>query len=121
MQEFYLFLMTFVLVFLIYELFVVRKEKKGKSKKKPIEVRFLEARYHLDLKKTNYKQLLNIISLVSAFDIALIVTIIMFAKSFILELLLGATYLSNYLSELSLCRSILPKERNEKRCIILVK
>lgn len=91
MQEFYLFLMTFVLVFLIYELFVVRKEKKGKSKKKPIEVRFLEARYHLDLKKTNYKQLLNIISLVSAFDIALIVTIIMFAKSFILELLLGAT------------------------------
>ncbi len=90
MQEIYLFLMTFVFMFLIYEIFVVRKEKKGKSKKTPMEVRFLEARYHLDLKKINYKQLLNVVSFVSALDIALIVTVIALAKSFVLELVLGA-------------------------------
>ena len=89
MQEVYLFILTFLLVFGIYELFVVRKEKKGNSKKKPVEVRYLEARYQLDIKKLPYKQLLNVISFVSSFDIAIIVTIIVFAKSFLLELLLG--------------------------------
>ncbi len=90
MKELILFGMTFVFVFLIYELFVVRKEKKGKSKKKPVEVRYLETRYKINLKGKEYKRLLNLVSVVSAFDIALVVTIIMVAKSFILELVLGA-------------------------------
>lgn len=89
MQELILFLMTFVFVFIIYELFVVRKEKKQDTNKKPVEIRYLEARYKLDMKKLNYKGLLNIVSLVSAFDIALIVTIIMIANSFVLELIFG--------------------------------
>ena len=59
MKELILFGMTFVFVFLIYELFVVRKEKKGMSKKKPVEVRYLGARYKIDLKGKEYKRLLN--------------------------------------------------------------
>ncbi len=90
MHELILFGMTFLFIFLIYELFIVRKEKKGKSKKKPIEVRYLEARYKIVVKGTQYRRLLNIVSVVSAFDIALIVTLIMITKSFILELVLGA-------------------------------
>ena len=89
MNEIFLFVLTFVFIFIIYELFVVRKLKKGRAKKKPIEVRYLEARYHLNLDKKSYKQLLNVVSLVSALDIALIVSIISMAKSFIIELLLG--------------------------------
>ena len=90
MEEVYLFLFSFLFLLVLYELFVVRKEKKRRSKKKPMEVRYLEARYHLDLSKINYRQLLNVISVVSAFDIALLVTIILLAPSFWLEILLGA-------------------------------
>ncbi len=84
-----LFLLTFFFVFLIYELFLVRKCKKNKNRKRPIEVQYLVNRYHLDLTKINYRRLLNIVSLVSALDISIIVTIISLVDSFYLQLALG--------------------------------
>ncbi len=88
-EELILFIMTFMLVFIIYELFIVRKAKKSKKKKKPIEVNYLIAKYNFDLDKLNYKKLLNIISIVSAFDISLVVTIVSLLKNFYLQLLIG--------------------------------
>ena len=69
-----LFILTFLFVFVIYELFLVRKAKKNKAKKKPVEVQYLVNRYHIDLKKVNYKKLLNVISFVSSLDIAIVVS-----------------------------------------------
>ncbi len=88
-EELILFIMTFLLVFIIYELFLVRKCKKDKRRKKPIEVNYLIGKYNLDLDKLNYKRLLNIISAVSAFDISLVVTLISILDSFYLQLLIG--------------------------------
>lgn len=88
-EELILFILTFLLVFIIYELFIVRKAKKDKRKKKPVEVNYLIARYNIDLQKTNYKRLLNIISIISALDISLVVTIVSIIKSFYLQLLIG--------------------------------
>ena len=47
MQELLLFFMTFLFVFLIYQIFVIRrvKSKKRKVKKEPIEVLYLEKKY----------------------------------------------------------------------------
>ena len=83
------FILTFLLVFIVYELFLVRKAKKDKRRKKPVEVSYLIGKYNLDLDKLNYKRLLNIISAVSAFDISLVVTIVSLLDSFYLQLLIG--------------------------------
>ena len=48
----------------------MEEAKKNKDvDKMPIEVKFLVSRYKLDMKKVNYNQLLQIIALVSSFDI----------------------------------------------------
>ena len=97
-QELILFLLSFLLVFIIYQIFIVRRAKPKKSKKKdkrvkepkePIEVTYLVNRYGLDLKKVDYNKLLFVISIVSSIDIALVVTIIMFLKIFVLEIIVG--------------------------------
>ena len=89
LDELILFIMTFLLIYIIYELFLVRKCKKDKRRKKPIEVNYLIGKYNLDINKLNYKRLLNIISAVSAFDISLVVTIVSLLDSFYLQLLIG--------------------------------
>lgn len=96
MQEFILFLMCFVFVFIIYQIFIVSKAKKNHiSKKKkdrekqPIEVRYLIFKYHIDLEKASYNQLLQVVALVSAFDISLIVTLTMLIDEYLFQLLLA--------------------------------
>ena len=89
MTEIVVFLLTFLVVLLIYELILVRKYKKGNSDKRPVEVTYLLNRYNLNLKKVNYKKLLNIVSLVSSFDIAVVVTVMGLTDNFLLEILIG--------------------------------
>ena len=87
MQELILFIFSFIVVFVLYQVFVVRRTKK--KKKEPFEVSYLVTKYNLDIKKVNYKKLLRVISLVSSFDIALIVTMVALIENFILEILVG--------------------------------
>lgn len=89
LEEVILFILTFLLIFIIYELFLVRKAKKDKRRKKPVEVNYLMGKFNLDLDKINYKRLLNIISAVSAFDISFVVTIVSLFENFLLQLLVG--------------------------------
>ena len=92
MQEFILFIMTFISVYIIYRLFVVlkyKRKKDNKNYKEPFEVLYLRRKYNLDMKKINFKTLLQVISLVSSFDIALIVSIISHIKNMYLQLLCG--------------------------------
>lgn len=87
--EILVFILTFLFVFIVYELFFVRKCKKNKELKQPVEVQYLVNKYHLDLNKLKYKRLLNLICVVSAFDIALVVTAISFIKQFYFQLAVG--------------------------------
>ena len=88
-EELILFIMTFLLVFIVYEIFIVRKSKKDKRRKKPIEVNYLINKFNLDIDNLNYKKLLNIISAVSAFDISLVVTIVSLLDNFYMQLMAG--------------------------------
>jgi len=93
MEEFILFLMSFIFTFIIYQIFVigpVKKKSKGKKKdKEPVEIKYLVKRYKLDLKKVEYNQLLQIVALVSSFDISLVVSIILLFENLLIELLVG--------------------------------
>ncbi|HIR48713.1 MAG TPA: hypothetical protein IAB35_01910 [Candidatus Faecimonas gallistercoris] len=87
LEELILFLLCFLLVLLVYELFIVRKAKKNKSKKYPMEVKYLINRYHLNMRKVDYPQLLQIVALVSSFDIAFIVSVVMFVDNYLWQIL----------------------------------
>ena len=62
MEEVILFVMTFVLLFIIYQIvFIVPQKKrveKKENKKELLEIRYLKSKYNLDFDKINYNQLL---------------------------------------------------------------
>ena len=92
MKEIILFLMTFVFIFIIYELLIVNRAKKNIRKKKdnkePVEVKYLVFKYKLNLKKIDYNKLLHVVALVSSFDMALIVSIAILFDSYMVQLLI---------------------------------
>lgn len=88
LEELVLFLLCFFLVLLVYEIFIVRKSKKKKDKK-PIEVKYLITRYHLNMKKVDYLQLLQIVALVSSFDISFIVSVAMILDSYLWQIIVA--------------------------------
>ena len=86
LEEFVLFLLCFFSVLLVYEIFIVCKAKKNKEKC-PIEVKYLITRYHLNMKKVDYVQLLQIVALVSSFDISFIVSVVLILDSYLWQIL----------------------------------
>ncbi len=93
MEEAILFLMSFIFIFVIYEIFIVarakKNERKKKSNKEPMEVKYLVAKYKFDLKKVNYNRLLHVVALVSSFDMAVIVNVAMLFKSYFAQLMVA--------------------------------
>lgn len=97
MSELLLFLICFVIILIIYEIFVVlpmKRYKKGKRNSKkikndPVEIRYLVFKYGLDLDKVNYNKLLRVVSLVSSFDMALVVSIISLIEGYMWQMLLA--------------------------------
>lgn len=93
MEELILFIGSFIVVFILYQLFIVSKAKKNKgkdNKKEPIEVLYLKKMYKkLDFDKIPYNQLLQLIAIISSLDISLIVSVIMNINNFILEIVIG--------------------------------
>ena len=101
MEELGLFILSFIFVLLIYQIFIIRPAKKrnnnkskGRKKKEDtskelFEIKYLQARYKLDMKKINYNQLLQICAITSSFDISFIVYLIGIINNFILRVLGG--------------------------------
>ena len=90
MEQLILFFLTFVVVFIGYEIFVVNRAKKNyknKDKKIPIEIKYLIKKYGIDIKKINYFQLLQVVAIVSSLDITIIVTIMSLINRFIFKIL----------------------------------
>ena len=83
MEELVLFILTFIFVFIIYEIFIIAPQKKkkmlDKNTKEIVEIKYLITRY----------QLLQICGIVSSLDIALVVGIVAHVHGLIIELLVG--------------------------------
>ncbi len=96
MEELVLFILSFILVLIVYEIFIVTPAKRRKSKrgrkskdKEVLEVLYLVKRYRLDLEKVNYNQLLQIVAITSSLDISIICSLIMLFDNFIIRILVG--------------------------------
>ena len=92
LMDLYWFIGTFIIVYIIYlSYYVIPKKKKYDKNKVPIELSYLIRKYRLDMKKINYKKIMNQIGLGSAFDIAFTATFMfIFVKNIYLSIILGA-------------------------------
>jgi len=85
MEEFILFVMSFLTVLIIYEVIISIKIKK---KQDLLEVRYLTSVYNLDLKKINKKRLMHICAIVSSLDISIAVSLISLLNGLV-EVIIG--------------------------------
>ena len=84
-----IFLVVFLIVFITYYLFVIRREKFLEKFINGKEVYYLKKVYKLKIKKEDNKKIAIYISLTNSFIIAFTIFIISFFKSFILQMLIG--------------------------------
>ena len=88
MRELLLWLGMFVLIYLFYELFVIRKEKVLENMKEGKELSLLSKKYKLDYSKINMKELVRLIALSNAFIISTVVTLVCLLQNWISNFLL---------------------------------
>ncbi len=84
-----LFVISFLIVYLVYFLIVVVRKKGIEAFKCGKQVMFFKNAYKLDLSKLDYKKFANSLSLVNAFIIALTVIAIEFIDGLVFKLLVG--------------------------------
>ncbi len=101
LQNIILFLLTFITIFLVYEIMFIKeyrynkkKIKKGKiskddNRKEPVEVRLLKSYYKVDIDKLNYSSVLNTIAFISSLDMAIIITIACLVKIGLIQILIA--------------------------------
>ena len=89
------FAVTFLVIYIFYlSIYVFKKNKKYDPNKVPQELAYLIRKYRLDMKKINYKKIMNVIGLVCAFDIAFTSTFMFaFVKNIYLAIFVGAIML----------------------------
>ena len=101
MEEFILFVLTFLFIFISYQFIFInpakkeldKKNKKGKKKDKEkkelLEIRYLKSKYDLDFDKIPYLQLLQLCAITSSLDMAIAVTVVSFIHNFLWEIIVG--------------------------------
>ncbi len=84
-----IFLTTFVFVFLIYYLFVIRRKKYLDKFINGKEVFYLKKVYKLKIKEEDNKKIAILIALTNSFIIALTIFVVSFIKNFFIQMLVG--------------------------------
>ena len=80
---FIFFVVAFLLVYLIYEIFVIRKENALNKMKKSKDVLILSRLSDLDIEKVNFKKLVRLLALTNAFIISTMSTLVLLLNKFI--------------------------------------
>lgn len=89
MKQILIFLITFLIIYLFYLIFVINRKKSLNKWKNGRELTFLKYRYKLDYNKINLKSLGNIIGLSNACIISTTITLISIFKNFFIQMLVG--------------------------------
>ena len=88
MQYLIYFIVSFILVYIVFYFMSVRRIKKDK-KRIPVEVQYLVLSYDLNLSKFSYKKFMRTIALVGSLDVAIVCTVVFNIEGIIWQLLFG--------------------------------
>ena len=100
LQNIILFLLTFITIFLVYEIMFIKeyrynkkikkdKIEKDDNRKEPVEVRLLKSYYKVDIDELNYSSVLNTIAFISSLDMAIIITVACLVKIGLIQILIA--------------------------------
>ena len=83
------FLLIFALVYIVYSVFFNKKRKDYKDLKKNDEIKFFIRKYDLDMRKTNYKTVLNIVRVINSFIISFCSVLVINIKGVMWAIVIG--------------------------------
>ncbi len=83
------FLLSFVVVYLVYFIFVISRKKIINKIKTSLEARLLITKYKVDVDKINSKELASKIALCNSLIVSLVYLVTLFINNFILSMLVG--------------------------------
>jgi hypothetical protein len=89
MENFIFSLITFIVIYLFYVIFVINKKKKLEKFKSSIYVNYLINVAHVNIKQINFKILAHIIALTNSFILSATLFIVSYVSNIILKMLLG--------------------------------
>lgn len=89
MKELIIYIITFLIIFLCYFLFVIIRKKKLEKFRENIYVEYLARVYKLDISRIRIKDLALSVALINSFIIATTVFILGFINSWIFKFVLG--------------------------------
>lgn len=78
--------MSFIIIYILYYIFVVRKQKRYNYKKLPAEVIIFENYYGINVKKIGYKRVMKILNFVNSLMLTGIMLIVLDIKSIYIKL-----------------------------------
>ncbi len=92
-MEIVLTIITFIIIYLFYLIFVIIRPKKLQKFKDNMYVKYLVNNYNLDLNKVNLKKLANIIAIINSFIIAVVLGIVSITDNILLWVILSIVLL----------------------------
>jgi len=93
MRELILYLLTFILAYLFYIVFVLCRKNVLKKIPDGKEMTYLKIKYGIKVNDTNLKKIANLIFLVNSFILATTVYVVCLFESLILEIIVGVVTL----------------------------
>lgn len=75
------FVLTYIVVYLIYYFIIIRKNKQFDANHIPVEVNLILMKYKIDMNKISYPKMLYMISLLTSFNISLVITLVFYLIS----------------------------------------
>lgn len=85
----YDFVLLFLIFIIVYRVFINKKKKTYSKLKENDEVKLFVKRFNLDIKKQDYKKLLNAISLVNSLILSFTSTLVLYIDSMIWSIIVG--------------------------------
>ena len=84
MKELVLFMITYIFIFIIYQLLIIYKKKNNSEL---LEIKYLVSIYNLNIDKINKDSLRQICAIISSFDIAVTVGIVSHLQGLVIEII----------------------------------
>lgn len=89
MKSVIVFVVTFLIIYLVYLVFVINRKKALANWQNGKEMRYLKSIYKLKIKKDNLKDIAHVVALTNSFIVATTVLIVSLLNNFFIQMLAG--------------------------------
>ncbi|MBS7020640.1 MAG: hypothetical protein KH135_02040 [Firmicutes bacterium] len=93
LEEIILFTFTFLLIYGIYAMMILKSEKRLEKYKTSVEIKDLEGKYHIQTNRFEFRKLARMVLITNTFDICVTAALACLIPNFILMFLVGVLIL----------------------------